>query len=93
MKVQLSHENKISIDKIMLERYRQYKCCVFIDFEYMYCGTSCVLMCAKLKLRVQFAFFVELATNIWTIDVLVCEVYAIIVKFILKFANNYHETR
>ena len=34
-KVQLSDENKILIDKSMLERYRKYKCCVFIDFEYI----------------------------------------------------------
>ena len=33
-KAQLSDENKLFIDKSMLERYRKYKCCVFIDFEY-----------------------------------------------------------
>ena len=35
-KAQLSDENKILMDKSMLQRYRKYKCCVFIDFEYMY---------------------------------------------------------
>ena len=34
-KAQLSDENKLFIDKSMLERYRKYKCCVFIDFEYI----------------------------------------------------------
>ena len=33
-KVQLSDEIEILMDKSMLERYRKYKCCVFIDFEY-----------------------------------------------------------
>ena len=33
--VQSSDENKILIDKSMLERYRKYECCVFIDFEYI----------------------------------------------------------
>ena len=33
-KVQLSDENKILIGKSMLKRFRKYKCCVFIDFEY-----------------------------------------------------------
>ena len=33
-KVKLSNKNKILIAKSMLERYRIYKCCVFIDFEY-----------------------------------------------------------
>ena len=32
--VQLSDDNKIMIGKSMLERFRKYKCCVFIDFEY-----------------------------------------------------------
>ena len=27
--------NKILIDQSMLERYKKYKCCLFIDFEYM----------------------------------------------------------
>ena len=35
-KVQLSDENKILMVKSMLEKYRKYKCCVFIDFEYNY---------------------------------------------------------
>ena len=34
-KVKLSDENKNLIDKCMLERYRKYKCCVFIDSEYI----------------------------------------------------------
>ena len=34
LKVQLSDENKILMDKSMLERHRKYKCCVFIDFVY-----------------------------------------------------------
>ena len=34
-KVQMSDENKILIVKSMLKRYRKYKCCVFIDFEYI----------------------------------------------------------
>ena len=34
-KVQLSDENKILMDKSLFERYRKYKCCVFIDFEYI----------------------------------------------------------
>ena len=34
-KVQYSDENKILIVKSMLGRYRNYKCCVFIDFEYI----------------------------------------------------------
>ena len=34
-KVQLSDENKILMVKSMLGRYRKYKCCVFIDFEYI----------------------------------------------------------
>ena len=33
---QLSGENKTLIDKSMFERLWKYKCCVFIDFEYMY---------------------------------------------------------
>ena len=33
-KIQLSDENKFLIDNSILERYRKYKCCVFIDFEY-----------------------------------------------------------
>ena len=32
--MQLSDQNKILKDKSMLERYRKYKCWVFIDFEY-----------------------------------------------------------
>ena len=34
-KVKLSDENKILIDKSMLESYRKYKCGVFIDFEHI----------------------------------------------------------
>ena len=34
-KVQLSDENKVLMDNSMFERYRKYKCCVFIDFEYI----------------------------------------------------------
>ena len=44
-KVQLSDENQILIDKSMLERYRKYKCCVFIDFEYMIPLPSTTLTC------------------------------------------------
>ena len=33
-KAKLSDEKIILIDKSMLEKYRKYKCCVFIDFEY-----------------------------------------------------------
>ena len=33
-KAQLSDKNKILMETSMLERYRKYKCCVFIDFEY-----------------------------------------------------------
>ena len=29
-------KTKVVKDKSMLERYRKYKCCVFIDFEYIY---------------------------------------------------------
>ena len=32
----MSDENKSLMDKSMLERYRKYKCCVFIDFEHIY---------------------------------------------------------
>ena len=32
----MSDENKILVDKSMLERYRKCKCCVFIDFEYIF---------------------------------------------------------
>ena len=32
--IELSGEIKTLIDKSMLEIYRKYKCCVFIDFEY-----------------------------------------------------------
>ena len=45
-KVHLSDENKMLMDKSMFERYRKYKCCVFIDFEYIkqgfqkYCKTA-----------------------------------------------------
>ena len=35
-KVQLSDENKILMDKSMFEGYRKYKCCIFIDFEYIF---------------------------------------------------------
>ena len=31
----MSDENKISNDKSILEKYRKYECCVFIDFEYI----------------------------------------------------------
>ena len=34
-KVQLSDENEILMNKSMLERYRKYNCCVFIEFEYI----------------------------------------------------------
>ena len=34
-KVQLPYENKMLLGKSINERYRKYKCCVFIDFEYM----------------------------------------------------------
>ena len=32
---QLYDENKILSDKAILEKYRKYKCWVFIDFEYI----------------------------------------------------------
>ena len=34
-KVQLCDENKNLMDKSILEKYRKFKCCVFINFEYM----------------------------------------------------------
>ena len=33
--MQLSDENKILMDEFMLERYRKYKCCVYIAYEYV----------------------------------------------------------
>ena len=32
----MSDANKILIEKSMVEKNRKYKCCVFIDFEYMF---------------------------------------------------------
>ena len=59
-KVQLSDEKKILMDKSILERYRKYKCCVFIDFEYI-----CKLM--KLGIRDSNRTRIDLSFPGWSL--------------------------